>query len=57
MSQTPEPIEDDDTTDRGRRLDPELRIMGAMLRQLEALDAAARARVMAYLNSRVESKP
>ena len=35
-----------------RRLDPELRTMGAMLRMLDDLDDKARARVVTYLSSR-----
>lgn len=36
----------------GRRLDPELRAMGAMLRMLAELDPEARGRVVRYLSSR-----
>lgn len=41
----------------GRGMDPELRTMGSMLRQLEKLDKPARARVVAWLSSRCEVEP
>ncbi len=47
---------DDDALDmaegRGRRMDPELKTMSAMLRLLEDLPEQARARVVAWLQSR-----
>ncbi len=42
----------DGDADSGRRMDPELRTMGAMLRMLSDLDPEARGRVVAYLAAR-----
>jgi uncharacterized heparinase superfamily protein len=42
-----------DTEDTARRrLDPELRVMGSMIRQLEELPEKARYRVIAWLSHR-----
>ena len=46
--------EQDDTESSRRRLDPELRVMGLLLREIEELDDPARARVVAWLNSRYQ---
>ncbi len=54
----PTPLPDtqtEDDGDSGRRMDPELRTMGAMLRMLADLDADARGRVVAYLAARFPS--
>lgn len=40
----------------GRKMDPELKIMGSMLRQLEELDEPAKARVVTWLSSRYKSE-
>lgn len=48
----PEPEPEEPTG--SRRLDPELRTMGAMLRMLDDLDDKARARVVLYLSSRYQ---
>ena len=49
------PDEVEETTATGRKLDPELRTMGAMLRLLEDLDEDARPRVVNWLTSRFKS--
>lgn len=48
-----EDVSDQDVSS-GRRMDPELRTLGAILRQIEELDEPARGRVMAYLCSRYQ---
>jgi hypothetical protein len=50
MAETPEQPED---TAAGRKMDPELRVMGAILRLLdEAGDAKAKARIVGYIVDR-----
>lgn len=44
--------EADDEVDTGRSMDPELRVLSGILRDLRKLDDAARARVISYLASR-----
>lgn len=44
--------EKDDKKEGSRAMDPELRIMGQMLRQLDELEDDARGRVVRYLSSR-----
>ena len=41
-----------DKQDQGRRMDPELLVMGRMLRLLEELDEPAKGRVVRYLYDR-----
>ncbi len=46
--------EETDVTDRGRKMDQELRSIAAILRILEDLPEKARRRVIAYLSARFE---
>ncbi len=50
---TPEP--EDAEEGRGRKMDPELRSISAILRLLEELDEQARERVVAYITHRYVS--
>lgn len=52
--QEPEADGDAGTEPGGRRLDPELCTMGAMLRLLESLPEPARGRVVQWLGSRYQ---
>lgn len=54
---TIQPDAEEEASTGSRRLDPELRTMGAMLRMLDDLDDKARARVVSYLSSRYQEKP
>lgn len=54
MSEELKPQVDEDTESSRRRLDPELRVMGLLLRAIEELEAPARARVVAWLSSRYQ---
>lgn len=51
--------EQDQNDEQGptRCMDPELRVMGSMLRQLEELDEPARGRVVRWLTDRYEGRP
>lgn len=49
---TVEAERDEEEATATRRMDPELRVMGAMLRQLEDLDEPARGRVVRWLSER-----
>ncbi len=40
-----------------RRMDPELRVMAAMLRMLDELHEEARVRVVAYISNRYQERP
>ncbi len=51
----PPPADQAEEEESGRRMDPELRTMGAMLRMLADLDDAACARVVRYLSARFPS--
>jgi len=44
----------EDTTESSRRMDPELKSISAILRELNQLDEAARGCVVRYLASRYE---
>lgn len=52
LDEKPEKEEKDDKREGSRAMDPELRIMGQMLRQLDELEDDARGRVVRYLSSR-----
>ena len=52
MAEDLKPQQDDDTEGRGRKMDPELRVLGLLLREIEELDASARSRVVAFLSHR-----
>jgi len=52
LDEKPEKDEKDDKREGSRAMDPELRIMGQMLRQLDELEDDARGRVVRYLSSR-----
>ena len=54
MSEELKPQVDEDTESSRRRLDPELRVMGLLLREIEDLEPPARARVVAWLSSRYQ---
>ena len=56
MSEELKPQVDEDTESSRRRLDPELRVMGLLLRAIEELEAPARARVVAWLSHRYYSQ-
>lgn len=45
----------EDEAQVARRMDPELRTLGALLRMIENLEEPARGRVVAYLSSRYSS--
>jgi hypothetical protein len=46
----------EDTATSNRRLDPELRCIGQILRLLEELEEPAKGRVMTYLSARYQGK-
>lgn len=43
---------EDDEPDTDRRMDPEVRVMGKLLRTLDELEEPAKGRVVAWLSSR-----
>lgn len=45
-------VEDQEAPGGGRRLDPELRVIGAVLRLLDELDEPAKGRAVRYLSDR-----
>lgn len=47
------PVEAEDR-DEGRKMDPEIRLMGQILRDLREIEPEARARVVRWLSSRCE---
>ena len=54
MSEELKPQVDEDPEDSSRKMDPELRLMGLLLRKIEDLEPPARARVVAWLSSRYQ---
>ncbi len=57
MTETPDLIPDEEESGARRRLDPELRVLSAMLRMLDELgDDEAKARVINYLAARFDSQ-
>lgn len=47
-------VEQEETEQTSRRMDPELRTIAGIIRQLEDHDEAAQRRMMAYLTSRYQ---
>lgn len=46
------PEKDDVDEDRGRKMDPEIKVLSALVRTIDDLEEPARARVVAWLASR-----
>ena len=58
MSNEPARIEDEaaEEATSGRRMDPELKVLGAMIRLLDELDEPARGRAVTWLASRYSER-
>lgn len=47
--------EEEEAEGGGRKMDPEIRLIGQILRDLQEIDDAGRARVVSYLSSRFKA--
>ncbi len=56
MNDTPTTTIEEDDAGTSRRMDDELKAMGAIIRTLNELEEPARARIMQYLSSRYAAK-
>lgn len=56
MTENPTTQTDEAEADEGRRMDAELKVMGAIMRLLDKVEEPAQTRIVSYINSRYTAK-